>query len=73
MLNQDICNFYGSLAVYADYGGIVFAQDEGRNIAKALGSQNKVLLAYCSCLITIADNLGCNTHESRTTHSRHHS
>lgn len=42
MLNQDICNLYGSIAVYADYGGIVFAEEEGRNIAKALGEKNKV-------------------------------
>jgi hypothetical protein len=42
MLNQDICNFYGAHAVYADYGGIVFAEEEGRNIAKALGEENKV-------------------------------
>lgn len=42
MLNQDICNFYGAHAVYADYGGIVFAEEEGRNIAKALGEGNKV-------------------------------
>lgn len=44
MLNQDICNFYGAHAVYAEYGGIVFAEEEGRNIAKALGEGNKVSL-----------------------------
>jgi len=37
MLNQDICLLYDSIAVYASYGGIVFAQEEGQNIAKALG------------------------------------
>lgn len=42
MLNQDICDLYDSIAVYADYGGIVFAQEEGENIAKAIGSKNKV-------------------------------
>jgi hypothetical protein len=42
MLNQDICNFFGSLAVYKSYGGIVFAAEEGRNIAMALGRKNKV-------------------------------
>ena len=41
MLNQDICNFYNAHAVYAEYGGIVFAEEEGRNIAKALGTTNK--------------------------------
>lgn len=42
MLNQDICLLYDSIAVYASYGGIVFAQEEGQNIAKALGEKNKV-------------------------------
>jgi hypothetical protein len=42
MINQDICNFHNALAVYAAYGGIVFAAEEGRNIAKALGKRNKV-------------------------------
>lgn len=42
MLNQDICNFYEAHAVYAEYGGIVFAEEEGRNIARALGEGNKV-------------------------------
>lgn len=42
MLNQDICTLYDSIAVYDSYGGIVFAEEEGRNIARALGSKNKV-------------------------------
>lgn len=45
MLHQDICTLYDSIAVYADYGGIVFAEEEGRNIAKALGEKNKVSLS----------------------------
>lgn len=43
MLHQDICTLYDSIAVYASYGGIVFAAEEGQNIAKALGEKNKVL------------------------------
>jgi hypothetical protein len=42
MLNQDICNFHNAHAVYASYGGIVFAEEEGKNIANALGTTNKV-------------------------------
>jgi ribulose-5-phosphate 4-epimerase/fuculose-1-phosphate aldolase len=42
MINQDICNFHNALAVYADYGGIVFAAEEGKNIAKAMGKNSKV-------------------------------
>jgi ribulose-5-phosphate 4-epimerase/fuculose-1-phosphate aldolase len=46
MLNQDICNFYDSIAVYNSYGGIVFAEEEGRNIARALGEKKKVRLIW---------------------------
>lgn len=42
MLSQDICYLYNSIAVYDSYGGIVFAEEEGRNIAKSLGDKNKV-------------------------------
>jgi len=42
MLNQDICTLYDSIAVYDEYGGIVFAEEEGRNIARCLGTKNKV-------------------------------
>lgn len=42
MLTQDICNFHKALAVYDQYGGIVFAQEEGKNIAEALRTSNKV-------------------------------
>jgi ribulose-5-phosphate 4-epimerase/fuculose-1-phosphate aldolase len=43
MLNQDICTLHNAISVYASYGGIVFAQEEGQNIARALGEKNKVL------------------------------
>ncbi len=42
MINQDICNFYKALAVYADYGGAVLAAEEGRKIALAMGKNSKV-------------------------------
>lgn len=42
MLSQDICNFHNAHAVYAAYGGIVFAEEEGSRIAEALGKHNKV-------------------------------
>jgi len=50
MLNQDICYLYDSIAVYSSYGGIVFAEEEGRNIAKALGPKNKVPTPFLSIL-----------------------
>lgn len=48
MLNQDITYLYDSVAVYSAYGGIVFAEEEGKNIARALGTKNKVfaLISY---------------------------
>lgn len=57
MLNQDICNLYNSIAVYADYGGVVFAEEEGRNIARALGEKNKVL----SLLVEVPSDLQRST------------
>lgn len=42
MLSQDICTLYNSIAVYDSYGGIVFAEEEGKNIAKSLGDKKKV-------------------------------
>jgi ribulose-5-phosphate 4-epimerase/fuculose-1-phosphate aldolase len=57
MLNQDICDLYDSIAVYASYGGIVFAEEEGRNIAKALGEKNKVLHSLCVYLSDLKSSL----------------
>jgi hypothetical protein len=39
-LPVDACNFYGKLSVYDDHGGIALAQEEGEQIAKALGEKN---------------------------------
>jgi hypothetical protein len=36
----DACNFYGKLSVYDDHGGIALAQEEGEQIARALGEKN---------------------------------
>lgn len=40
MESVDACNFYGKLSVYDNHGGIALAQDEGRQIAQALGKDN---------------------------------
>lgn len=53
MLNQDICYLYNAHAVYADYGGIAFAQEEGRNIAKALGPKNKAAILMNHGLLSV--------------------
>lgn len=56
MLNQDICYLYNAIAVYASYGGIVFAEEEGRNIAKSLGEKNKVNTPFTGVLYTSTRN-----------------
>ncbi|KAI2465697.1 arad-like aldolase/epimerase [Annulohypoxylon bovei var. microspora] len=53
MLNQDVCNFHNAHAVYARYGGIVFAAEEGENIASALGSRNKGVVLMNHGLLTV--------------------
>ncbi|KAI0484985.1 putative aldolase [Xylariaceae sp. FL0804] len=44
MLNQDSCMFHDDLAVYAAFGGVVFAPQEGRRIAAALGPRHKNII-----------------------------
>jgi ribulose-5-phosphate 4-epimerase/fuculose-1-phosphate aldolase len=44
-LTQDACAFYGDHALYDDFGGVVVDLDEGRRVAKALGSHKAVILA----------------------------
>ncbi|KAK8039132.1 class 2 aldolase adducin domain containing protein [Apiospora rasikravindrae] len=53
MLSQDICNFHNTHAVYASYGGIVFASDEGERIADALGDRNKGAILMNHGLLTV--------------------
>ncbi|KAH7040776.1 class II aldolase [Microdochium trichocladiopsis] len=53
MLNQDICFLHEHHAVYAQYGGIVFGEDEGEKIADALGAHNKAAILMNHGLITV--------------------
>ncbi|RDW82046.1 hypothetical protein BP6252_03158 [Coleophoma cylindrospora] len=58
MLNQDICYLYGdALAVHADYGGIVFAAEEGRAIAKSLGPKGKVAILLNHGLLSVGSTV----------------
>ncbi|KAJ5545956.1 hypothetical protein N7494_003541 [Penicillium frequentans] len=52
MLNQDSCMFYGDLSVYPAFGGVVFAQAEGQQIAEYLGPTNKNLIMQNHGLLT---------------------
>lgn len=44
MMTQDSLRFYKSHSVYTQFGGIVLGQEEGKRIAKALGSGKAVIL-----------------------------
>lgn len=52
MLNQDSCMFYDDLSVYAAFGGVVFAPEEGKKIAAALGPRNKNVILQNHGLLT---------------------
>ncbi len=43
-ITQDACTLYGSHSLYEDYNGVVLDEDEGRNVAAALGDNKAVIL-----------------------------
>ncbi|PSN61009.1 class II aldolase/adducin domain-containing protein [Corynespora cassiicola Philippines] len=43
-ITQDSCAFHNDHVLYASFNGIVLAQEEGKNIAKALGDKKAALL-----------------------------
>ncbi|RJE20112.1 hypothetical protein PHISCL_07542 [Aspergillus sclerotialis] len=53
MLSQDACNFYGKLSVYDNHGGIALAQEEGQQIAQALGKDNIACILQNHGLLTV--------------------
>lgn len=57
LLTQDSCIFYDNLAVYANFGGIVLAQEEGENIAKALGPKHRAAILQNHGLLTLGDTV----------------
>jgi len=57
MLTQDICTLHNSIAVYASYGGIVFAEEEGRNIARALGPKNSTAILLNHGLLSVGNTV----------------
>jgi len=44
--------FYNDLAVYGNFGGVVFAQEEGKKVAEALGPTDKNLIMQNHGLLT---------------------
>lgn len=54
MLNQDVCVFYGSAqSVYEDFGGVVFKEEEGERVARALGEEGKGMVLANHGLLTV--------------------
>ncbi|KAK0387047.1 hypothetical protein NLU13_5360 [Sarocladium strictum] len=52
MLSQDSCMFHDDLAVYASFGGVVFAPEEGRKIAAAMGPRKKNVILQNHGILT---------------------
>ncbi|PVH98530.1 class 2 aldolase adducin domain-containing protein [Periconia macrospinosa] len=52
MLNQDSCMFYQDLAIYTNFGGVVFAKEEGQRLAQALGPSKKNMILQNHGLLT---------------------
>ncbi|KAF2124621.1 arad-like aldolase/epimerase [Dothidotthia symphoricarpi CBS 119687] len=54
MVNQDVCYFYGEAqAVYGEFGGVVFSEEEGGRLARALGEKGKGLILRNHGLLTV--------------------
>ncbi|KIY45793.1 arad-like aldolase/epimerase [Fistulina hepatica ATCC 64428] len=57
ILTQDSCLFYDNLGVYNSFGGIVLAQEEGENIAQALGPKFKTCILQNHGLLTVGNTV----------------
>ncbi|BGP45128.1 hypothetical protein JCM10450v2_000945 [Rhodotorula kratochvilovae] len=53
IMTQDGCLFYDNLAVYKNFGGIVLAPEEGKNIADALGPTKMAAILQNHGLLTL--------------------
>ncbi|KAG6816247.1 hypothetical protein H0H87_007461 [Tephrocybe sp. NHM501043] len=54
---QDSCVLYNNLAVYDNFGGVVLATEEGKNIARALGPKNKACILQNHGLLTLGSTV----------------
>lgn len=58
MINQDVCYFYGEAqAVYKEFGGVVFSEEEGQRLAAALGPKGKALILRNHGLLTVGSTV----------------
>ncbi|WVW84365.1 hypothetical protein I302_106399 [Kwoniella bestiolae CBS 10118] len=53
IMQQDACLFHDNLSVYENYGGIVLSDQEGKNIADALGPKNMCVIMQNHGLLTL--------------------
>lgn len=49
---QDSCSFYSRCSLYENFGGVVLADEEGDNIAKALGPDNIAMIMQNHGILT---------------------
>jgi ribulose-5-phosphate 4-epimerase/fuculose-1-phosphate aldolase len=52
-ITQDACIFYGSHSLYDDFNGVVLDEEEGRNVAAALGPDNKAVILQNHGFLTV--------------------
>ncbi|KAH8728119.1 class II aldolase/adducin N-terminal [Phaeosphaeriaceae sp. PMI808] len=54
MINQDVTYFYGDAqALYSEFGGVVFSEEEGKRLAAALGPKGKGMILRNHGLLTV--------------------
>lgn len=56
MINQDACIFYNCHTVYETFGGVVLEAEEGKNLARALGS-NKAIILQNHGILTVGETI----------------
>jgi len=58
MLNQDICYLHGDAqALYEEFGGVVFSEEEGERLASALGPNGKGIILRNHGLLTVGSTV----------------
>jgi ribulose-5-phosphate 4-epimerase/fuculose-1-phosphate aldolase len=56
-ITQDACIFYGSHSLYDDFNGVVLDEEEGRNVAGALGPRNKAVILQNHGFLTVGSSV----------------
>ncbi|KAI8069256.1 class II aldolase/adducin N-terminal [Gongronella butleri] len=56
-ISQDACAFYDDHSVYDQFGGVVFDEEEGKKLVKALGPKNKAIILQNHGLLTTSTSI----------------